>query len=164
MNRSDIQRLQAARGFRAVSIYAPTHRSHPDNQQDPVRVRNLGREAKERLALAACSAGLPGRRGYLLKTPPGRSPAAFFPAATRRDAAWDIPPTRRGSPRSRLGADAAIACPCRVTHSIQIGQEITSFVHVKDRAWTPRSFDLFRPRALAPGGPPAAPTQQAKPM
>jgi hypothetical protein len=53
MNRSDIQRLQAVRGFPAVTIYAPTHRSYPDNQQDPVRVRNLVKEAKERLAMEA---------------------------------------------------------------------------------------------------------------
>jgi hypothetical protein len=50
MNRSDIQQLQSVRGFPAVSIYAPTHRTYPDNQQDPVRVRNLVKEAKERLA------------------------------------------------------------------------------------------------------------------
>jgi hypothetical protein len=49
MNRSDIQRLQAVRAFPAVTIYSPTHRSYPDNQQDPVRVRNLVREAKQRL-------------------------------------------------------------------------------------------------------------------
>jgi hypothetical protein len=49
MNRSDIQRLQAVRTFPAVTIYSPTHRSYPDNQQDPVRVRNLVREAKKRL-------------------------------------------------------------------------------------------------------------------
>jgi hypothetical protein len=50
MNRLDIQQLQSVRGFPAVSIYAPTHRNFPDNQQDPVRVRNLVRAAKERLA------------------------------------------------------------------------------------------------------------------
>ena len=32
-----------------VSIYLPTHRHHPDNEQDPIRYRNLVREAKERL-------------------------------------------------------------------------------------------------------------------
>jgi hypothetical protein len=53
MNRSDIQQLQAVREFPAVTIYAPTHRSYPDNQQDPVRVRNLVKEAKERLAREA---------------------------------------------------------------------------------------------------------------
>jgi hypothetical protein len=50
INREDIQRLQAVREFPAVSIYAPTHRTYPDNQQDPVRVRNLVKEAKDRLA------------------------------------------------------------------------------------------------------------------
>jgi hypothetical protein len=53
ISREDIQRLQAVRGFPAVSIYAPTHRTYPDNQQDPVRVRNLVKEAKERLAREA---------------------------------------------------------------------------------------------------------------
>jgi hypothetical protein len=53
ISREDIQRLQAVRGFPAVSIYAPTHRTYPDNQQDPVRVRNLVKEAKDRLAREA---------------------------------------------------------------------------------------------------------------
>jgi hypothetical protein len=50
INREDIRRLQAVREFPMVSIYSPTHRTYPDNQQDPVRVRNLVREARERLA------------------------------------------------------------------------------------------------------------------
>jgi len=53
MTRRDIQQLHAVRDFPAVTIYAPTHRSYPDNQQDPVRVRNLVREARERLAREA---------------------------------------------------------------------------------------------------------------
>ncbi|TVR85240.1 MAG: hypothetical protein EA416_17185 [Trueperaceae bacterium] len=32
-----------------VSIYQPTHRHHPDNEQDPIRYRNLVREAEKRL-------------------------------------------------------------------------------------------------------------------
>ncbi len=33
-----------------ISIYQPTHRHHPDNQQDPIRFRNLVRAAEESLA------------------------------------------------------------------------------------------------------------------
>ncbi len=49
MNRSDVRALQAVRGYPAVSILLPTHRHAPDNQQDPIRARNLVREAEERL-------------------------------------------------------------------------------------------------------------------
>jgi hypothetical protein len=33
-----------------ISIYQPTHRHHPDNQQDPIRFRNLTRKVEESLA------------------------------------------------------------------------------------------------------------------
>lgn len=49
MNRTDIQRLQSIRGYPLVSILLPTHRTSPDNRQDPIRVRNLVAEAKKRL-------------------------------------------------------------------------------------------------------------------
>jgi hypothetical protein len=49
MNRKDIQLLNALRGYPAVSILLPTHRSAPDNRQDPIRVKNLVRQASERL-------------------------------------------------------------------------------------------------------------------
>lgn len=32
-----------------ISLYQPTHRSHPDNQQDPIRYRNLVRELESSL-------------------------------------------------------------------------------------------------------------------
>jgi len=35
-----------------VSIYQPTHRHHPDNAQDPIRYRNLVRDAEDRLRAA----------------------------------------------------------------------------------------------------------------
>lgn len=44
MNRKDVLSLQALGGHPAVSILLPTHRTHPDNQQDPIRVRNLVRD------------------------------------------------------------------------------------------------------------------------
>ena len=32
-----------------LSLYQPTHRHHPDNQQDPIRYRNLLRELEQSL-------------------------------------------------------------------------------------------------------------------
>jgi len=49
MNRHDIQQLQAMSGYPSLTITLPTHRTAPDNLQDPIRVRNLTGEAKERL-------------------------------------------------------------------------------------------------------------------
>jgi len=41
--------LSAGRVGPCVSIYLPTHRHHPDNQQDPIRFRNLVRQAADSL-------------------------------------------------------------------------------------------------------------------
>ncbi|MFJ9950122.1 chemotaxis protein [Kitasatospora sp. NPDC091207] len=41
--------LRRPRRYPAVSVLLPTHRSEPDNTQDPVRLRNLIAEAKNRL-------------------------------------------------------------------------------------------------------------------
>lgn len=49
MNRSDVIALQSHRGYPMVSVIAPTHRSSPDNKADPVVVRNLVDQAKERV-------------------------------------------------------------------------------------------------------------------
>lgn len=49
MNRNDIQFLQSQRGYPALSILAPTHRRFPENRQDPIRVKNLVKQAGERL-------------------------------------------------------------------------------------------------------------------
>ncbi|MGQ9683860.1 MAG: AOC03_06830 family ribosome hibernation factor [Anaerolineae bacterium] len=49
MNRLDVQLLQSVRGYPAVSILLPTHRHSPANQQDPIRVKNLVRQAADRL-------------------------------------------------------------------------------------------------------------------
>lgn len=49
MNRHDIQLLQAIQGYPALSILLPTHRTSPDNRQDPIRVKNLATEAADRL-------------------------------------------------------------------------------------------------------------------
>jgi hypothetical protein len=49
MNRQDLLKLQAITGYPALTITLPTHRTAPDNQQDPIRVRNLVNAATERL-------------------------------------------------------------------------------------------------------------------
>ncbi len=49
MNRHDIRLLQAVRHYPAVTITLPTHRTSPDNKQDPIRVKNLVTEATNRL-------------------------------------------------------------------------------------------------------------------
>lgn len=49
MNRQAILLLEAARGYPCVTITLPTHRTSPDNRQDPIRLKNLVREAAERL-------------------------------------------------------------------------------------------------------------------
>lgn len=49
MNRQDIQAVQAINGYPSLTITLPTHRTAPDNQQDPIRVRNLVAQAKEQL-------------------------------------------------------------------------------------------------------------------
>lgn len=71
MNRTDIQLLQAIRGYPALSILLPTHRTAPANRQDPIRVKNLVRQAQERL-LAEFSqrdlAGLFARLDALVNT------------------------------------------------------------------------------------------------
>ncbi|MCG3153647.1 MAG: hypothetical protein DKINENOH_00237 [bacterium] len=49
MNRNDIQFLQSQRGYPALSILVPTHRRFPENRQDAIRVKNLVKQAGERL-------------------------------------------------------------------------------------------------------------------
>ena len=49
MNRQDILALEALRGYPCLTITLPTHRTSPDNRQDPIRLKNLGREVAERL-------------------------------------------------------------------------------------------------------------------
>jgi hypothetical protein len=49
MNRADVRALQSVSGYPAVSILMPTHRTAPDNQQDPIRAKNLVSDAEQRL-------------------------------------------------------------------------------------------------------------------
>lgn len=49
MNRHDIRQLQKIKGSPAVTITLPTSRSAPENEQDPIRVKNLVKQAADRL-------------------------------------------------------------------------------------------------------------------
>jgi hypothetical protein len=49
MNRHDLRLLQENAAYPALTITLPTHRTSPDNRQDPIRVKNLVSEATERL-------------------------------------------------------------------------------------------------------------------
>jgi hypothetical protein len=49
MNYHDLHVLQNIRGYPSLTITLPTHRTSPDNRQDPIRVRNLVAEATDRL-------------------------------------------------------------------------------------------------------------------
>jgi hypothetical protein len=50
LNRSDLELLQQMRSMPSVTITLPTHRTSPDNQQDPIRLKNLATEAANRLS------------------------------------------------------------------------------------------------------------------
>ena len=49
MNRHEVHLLQEVKGYPAVTITLPTHRSSPENRQDPIRVKNLVNQAADRL-------------------------------------------------------------------------------------------------------------------
>ena len=49
MNRQDIVDLAVVRGYPCLTITLPTHRTSPDNRQDPIRLKNLVTEATNRL-------------------------------------------------------------------------------------------------------------------
>ncbi|NCC30593.1 MAG: hypothetical protein EOM24_01065 [Chloroflexia bacterium] len=49
MYRGDVLELQKIVTYPCLTITLPTHRTSPDNRQDPIRLRNLVREANERL-------------------------------------------------------------------------------------------------------------------
>ncbi|QLE55441.1 hypothetical protein [Nostoc sp. TCL26-01] len=50
ITRQDLKQLQSLSNVPALSILLPTHRTSPDNKQDPIRVKNLVDEATKRLA------------------------------------------------------------------------------------------------------------------
>ncbi len=49
MNLHDVRLLQQVRGYPCLTIILPTHRTSPDNRQDPMRLKNLINEATSRL-------------------------------------------------------------------------------------------------------------------
>lgn len=49
MNLHEVHLLQQIRGYPALTITLPTHRTSPQNRQDPIRVKNLVKQAAERL-------------------------------------------------------------------------------------------------------------------
>lgn len=49
MNQHDLRLLQQIRGYPAITITLPTHRTAPENQQDAIRVKNLVKQAADRL-------------------------------------------------------------------------------------------------------------------
>ncbi|MEX0269635.1 hypothetical protein AB3R30_10860 [Leptolyngbyaceae cyanobacterium UHCC 1019] len=50
ITRQDLKQLQSLTQVPALSILLPTHRTFPENKQDPIRVKNLVDEATARLA------------------------------------------------------------------------------------------------------------------
>jgi Bacterial archaeo-eukaryotic release factor family 3 len=52
LSRDDLDLLVRQSRWPCVSLYMPTHRSGPETQQDPIRLKNLIRRAEERLAAA----------------------------------------------------------------------------------------------------------------
>jgi hypothetical protein len=49
LNRDDLRTLMGKHKGLCVSIFMPTHRAGTETQQDPIRFKNLLREAEERL-------------------------------------------------------------------------------------------------------------------
>jgi hypothetical protein len=49
MNRHDVRLLQAIREYPSVSIILPAYRTAPENLKHPIRVKNLVKEAEDRL-------------------------------------------------------------------------------------------------------------------
>lgn len=50
ITRHDVKELQSLTQVPALSILLPTHRTSPDNKQDPILVKNLVNDAKDRLS------------------------------------------------------------------------------------------------------------------
>lgn len=50
MNKQDILALASLEAYPSVTLTLPTHRTSPDNRQDPIRLKNLVTEAGNRLA------------------------------------------------------------------------------------------------------------------
>src|SRR5690606_1672380 len=123
-------------------------------------VRSMGRAGGESPA-AVRQCGAPRRKhGEKTGAPPAPGvpvPTALLAsAATRRDAARAPIGADRGRVSNRLGADAAIACPCQVAVETRTWQGITSFVEWTTGAWTLAGPSSRGPPVAPPGVAPAA--------
>lgn len=49
MNKREVRTIQAMNTYPSISILMPTHRTAPDNRQDPIRLKNLITETLNRL-------------------------------------------------------------------------------------------------------------------
>lgn len=49
VTKEDIKQLVSLQGGTCISLYQPTHRNHPENQQDPVRFRQLIKRVEDSL-------------------------------------------------------------------------------------------------------------------
>ncbi len=49
MNRQDVRELQQVQEYPAISVLMPVHRTVPDREQNPIRLKNLIREVERRL-------------------------------------------------------------------------------------------------------------------
>ncbi|MEX0782152.1 MAG: hypothetical protein WD557_05840 [Dehalococcoidia bacterium] len=47
MRRADVRDLIRQEAYPSVSILMPSHRTHPQNRQDPIRFKNLVDEARD---------------------------------------------------------------------------------------------------------------------
>lgn len=50
-NKKNLHEIMSVNQFPCLSLYMPTHRTHPDNIQDPIRYKNLVKQLKESLLL-----------------------------------------------------------------------------------------------------------------
>ncbi|MCL5269552.1 MAG: hypothetical protein M1457_03115, partial [bacterium] len=73
LTEENLRELLAEQGGPCVSIYMPTHRRGPDIQQDPIRLKNLARDAESRLTAGGMrpteAADLMAAAGELVEDP-----------------------------------------------------------------------------------------------
>lgn len=50
MTRNELKKIQSIQDEPCISILMPTHRHHPENKQDPIRLKNLIKEVEKRLS------------------------------------------------------------------------------------------------------------------
>ena len=50
MTRKELKKIQSIHDDPCISILMPTHRQHPENKQDPIRLKNLIKEVEKRIS------------------------------------------------------------------------------------------------------------------